>query len=138
MSTPQTRLSEWDEFYRLVYQHIRDYTIPQYLDKGEDNVTNWTIKDLMEAIYKYYSRYRTNQRPGQEQLDLMKIAHYACMAYWKYEEEPQQEPQQEITLFSGYPHELGYRYDIGYTLDDVAAQEIGDDDGKYEIILRKK
>lgn len=137
MSIPETREEEWTAFSEIVKSHILQYTIKQYNDKGEDNVTNWTIKDLMEAIYKYYSRYKSNQRPGQEQLDLMKIAHYACMAYWKYEEEPQQELQ-ETTLFSGYPHELGYRYDIGYTLDDVAAQEIGDDDGKYEIILRKK
>ncbi len=57
---------------------------------------------------------------------------------YKENQEPQQQPQQEITLFSGYPHELGSRYDIGYTLDDVAAKEIGDDDGEYEIILRKK
>ncbi len=97
MNTPQTRLSEWDEFYKLVYQHIRDYANSQYNDKGEDNVTEWSVSTLMDQIYKYYSRHGKNQREGQDQLDLIKIAHYACMAYWKLQESEEKSDNVELS-----------------------------------------
>lgn len=136
MDTPETRLGEWEEFSKLVYSHIRDYTIKQYGCKGEDNVSEWSIKDLMEAIYKYYKRYKTNMRPGQEQMDLMKIAHYACMAYWKREEGSQEEPKESV-IFSGYPHELGFYWDTGGFSDNLS-EKMDDDQKEYEIVVRKK
>lgn len=83
---PETREQEWEEFSESVRNHCIKYTVPQYGEKGEDQVTFWSIEDLITQIKKYCHRYGNNSRPGQEHLDFMKIAHYACMAYWKYME----------------------------------------------------
>lgn len=74
------RGEEWREFSAMVLHHVENYTVPQYGDMGEDQVTNYTAEDCVKAIGKYASRFGTNQREGQETLDLLKIAHYACLA----------------------------------------------------------
>ncbi len=129
---PQTRLEEWREFSVYVHEHIEKYANSQYNDKGMDNVTNWSIDSIMAAIEKYIKRYKSNQRPGQEQPDLMKIAHYACMAFWKYEEEDSS--QEEIIIAKGTS-------DFITRNKDELAEEIGEnvqEDKSYEIILREK
>jgi hypothetical protein len=81
---PRTkRGAEWNEFADKVLTHIDTYTVPQYGDKGEDNVTKWTTKDCVLAIKKYLARFGRNSRKGQETMDMLKIAHYACLIYNK-------------------------------------------------------
>lgn len=60
--------------------HVENYTIPQYGDFPHDQITNWTVKDFITQIQKYCNRHGKNSRPGQDALDLMKIAHYAISA----------------------------------------------------------
>ena len=77
---------EWTEFSDNVLYHVEEYTVPQYGDKGEDNVTDWSAKDCVRQIEKYVKRFGKNAREGQDKLDLLKVAHYACLAYNKLEE----------------------------------------------------
>lgn len=97
-SVPETREQEWKEFAENVREHCIEYTVPQYGEKGADQVTHWTIEDLITQIKKYCHRYGNNARPGQEHLDFMKIAHYACMAYWKYIESGKNREKNQFTI----------------------------------------
>ena len=77
---------EWLSFSDSVFEHVENYTVPQYGDVGEDNVTEWSAEDCVKQIEKYQKRFGKNSRPGQEKLDLLKIAHYACLAASKLDD----------------------------------------------------
>ena len=77
---------DWEEFSVKVYNHIENYTVPQYGDKGEDQCTEFTRQDFETQIKKYANRMGKNSRPGQNKLDLLKICHYAQMLYDLIEE----------------------------------------------------
>lgn len=95
------RGKEWSEFAQIILNHIENYTVPQYGDITTDNVSKWSVDEIMPQIERYVRRYKSNSRPGQEHLDMMKIAHYACMAYFKIDKnkeviEKKQSSDQEI------------------------------------------
>jgi hypothetical protein len=81
------RGQDWIKFAQKVLCHIENYTVPQYLDKGQDQASGWSIEMLIEQTKKYANRYGKNQRPGQEELDFMKGAHYLEMAATRFQEE---------------------------------------------------
>lgn len=81
------RGKDWQEFAAKVLDHIENYTVPQYGDKGEDQATEWTPAILMEQAKKYGNRFGRNQREGQEMLDFMKGAHYTQMLATAFAEE---------------------------------------------------
>lgn len=83
------RGQDWQEFSAKVLEHIENYTVPQYGDKGSDIASEYTADYCVRQIAKYAARFGRNSREGQEQLDLMKIAHYAQMA-WQSEQEKKQ------------------------------------------------
>lgn len=100
------RNNEWVGFGQIVDMHIHDYTVPQYGDYPNDQVAKWDINTIMNSIGKYVNRFQTNARGEEENLlDLVKIAHYACMGYMKLrgytelflpvEESPIEEPAGE-------------------------------------------
>lgn len=72
---------EW--FANEVIEHIETYTVPQYGDYPNDQVEEWTPELCIAQIGKYSARFGKNSREGQELLDLIKIAHYAQIAYSK-------------------------------------------------------
>jgi len=78
--TLSLRGEQWVSFTDEVLTHIEEYTVPQYGDYPNDQAQSWDASDCITAIARYASRFGTNSRPGQESLDLMKIAHYACLA----------------------------------------------------------
>jgi hypothetical protein len=81
------RSKEWRMFSYLVEQHVNNYTIPQYGDAPDDEVEGWTPEMCAMAIQKYTKRFSSNQRGTQEtRKDMLKIAHFACLAYWKLKE----------------------------------------------------
>lgn len=82
------RTKDWNEFAAKVADHIENYTVPQYGDAPNDNVESWSSQDCIAQIQKYAARFGTNQRAGQEELDLMKIAHYAQLAMCKLQQKP--------------------------------------------------
>ena len=76
---------QWQRFAERVSEHIEEYTVPQYGDYPDDNVSEWSAQDCVKQIEKYARRFGSNKRPGQERLDLLKIAHYAQIAAHKLE-----------------------------------------------------
>lgn len=74
------RTKDWNEFAAKVADHIENYTVPQYGDAPNDNVESWSAQDCIAQVQKYAARFGNNQRTDQEELDLMKIAHYAQLA----------------------------------------------------------
>lgn len=82
------RTKDWNEFAAKVADHIENYTVPQYGDAPNDNVEAWSAQDCIAQVQKYAARFGNNQRTGQEELDLMKIAHYAQLAMGKLKQKP--------------------------------------------------
>ena len=78
-----SRLQEWDEFSALVRKHIEETTIPQYGDLPHDLASTWSKQECIKPIEKYIARHGRHTRPDQAADDLKKIAHYACMAFFK-------------------------------------------------------
>ena len=74
---------EWSLFADKVFQHINSYTIKQYGDMGDDQLTDYTAEDCIKQVQKYCNRFGKNQRDGQQELDLIKAAHYLCVAHSK-------------------------------------------------------
>lgn len=77
------RGQEWHDFARTVGHHIETYTVPQYGDAPGDQIENWTAEQCAKQIAKYAARFGRNARDEQDLLDMIKIAHYACLAYNK-------------------------------------------------------
>jgi hypothetical protein len=74
----------WEDFSRVVLDHVEHYTVKQYGDYPNDNITKWSTEDCLKQIQKYSNRFFTNAR-GQQELrqDLLKIAHYCQLTYYK-------------------------------------------------------
>jgi hypothetical protein len=66
---------------KKVSSHIEDYTVPQYGDKNNDQASDYEPEEFILQIKRYIARFGKNSRPGQDELDLLKIAHYAQMTY---------------------------------------------------------
>ena len=81
------REKEWVDFSEIVQTHIREYTCTQYGDAPDDQCEHWTVNDCLVAVKKYIARHGTNAREGQDLLDIVKMAHYICLAYHKYQKE---------------------------------------------------
>jgi hypothetical protein len=80
MMVKSSRAAAWIGFAGRVAEHIDNYTVPQYGDQGEDQVTQWSAEDCIKQAQKYLGRFGRQSRPGEEKLDLMKAAHYIQMA----------------------------------------------------------
>lgn len=74
------RGEDWQAFADEVTEHIENYTVPQYGDKGEDMASDYTAQDCVNQVKKYMARHGRNSRPGQDRLDLLKSAHYLQLA----------------------------------------------------------
>ena len=72
---------DWHKFSKEVLLHIENYTVPQYGDKGEDIASEYNAESCINQVKKYAARFGKNSRPGQERLDLLKMAHYVQMAF---------------------------------------------------------
>jgi hypothetical protein len=77
------RIKEIETFFEILKNHVANYTVPQYGDAPNDLATNYTKEYCVKQIEKYAKRHGKNQRADQENMDLLKIAHYAIMAYYK-------------------------------------------------------
>jgi len=78
------RLNRWWKFAKEVGSHIEGYTVPQYGDYPDDQMTNATVADMAHDIRRYSNRAETNMRGREEELrDCLKMAHYACEIYLK-------------------------------------------------------
>lgn len=81
------RAEAWVGFAGTVAEHIDNYTVPQYGDAGEDQVTEYSAADCVQQAKKYLARFGRQSRSGEEGLDLIKAAHYIQMAHEKMQDE---------------------------------------------------
>ena len=115
--TLSNRGREWLRFSDLVIDHIEEYTVPQYGDHPYDQATGWSVDSILENIERYKNRWKDNARGKQDNLlALLKIAHYACMAYFKYIDEANAKPRRSVVedfivgmteLHRDNPHAIG-------------------------------
>ena len=87
------RGEQWKEFSLKVLKHIEEYTVPQYGDRDNDSVSLWDSKETLTNISRYVKRFGQNSRPYQDLLDMVKMAHYACLAHDKMEREQKTIPK---------------------------------------------
>ena len=92
------RGKDWQTFSEQVLDHIENYTVPQYGDKGEDQATEFGSHDHVVQAKKYLNRYGKNSRPGQEILDLVKTAHYCQMAAMELAKELGVVPAEQLSF----------------------------------------
>lgn len=76
---------DWMEFAFKVLTHVETYTVPQYGDAPDDQITDWSVEDCLTAVKKRLARYGRNARPGQQEMDFMKMAHEIQIAAEKYD-----------------------------------------------------
>lgn len=73
-----------------VERHIEGYTVPQYGDYPDDQMTEATLEDIKHDMMRYVNRLGRNARgPEEAQRDMLKLAHYAQIARDKMREERQ-------------------------------------------------
>lgn len=87
LTTNSDRALDFADFAEKVCDHIDNYSVPQYGDKGEDEASDYTAEDCIKAAKKYLARYGRAQRENEQFLDLIKAAHYIQMAADKNNEE---------------------------------------------------
>lgn len=81
------RGKEWADFNTIVEDHIENYTVPQYGDMPDDQMTTASLDDIKHDVQRYLNRIGRNARGIDESLrDMVKMAHYACIAYNKIKE----------------------------------------------------
>lgn len=73
----------WLCFSVAVVDHLNNYVEPQYKDPQNDCASDYTVEDCMKQIERYAKRQGKNSRPNQDRLDLLKIAHWAQIAWEK-------------------------------------------------------
>lgn len=80
--THSVRCRRFIEVVNKVKDHIEDYTVPQYGDYPDDQMTGWEVRDFEREIQKYANRMGRNARgPEEAKRDLLKIIHYAAELY---------------------------------------------------------
>ena len=82
--TMSNRAERFEAFCDIVMSHIDNYTVPQYGDAPDDQLSDFTVEDCLREIKKYLNRASTNARGDKESLrDLLKMAHYCSEAFFK-------------------------------------------------------
>ena len=87
------RLDHWARFNSQMNSHIINYTLEQYGNpEGDEQVESFTVSDCWQNIQRYYNRRNSNTRGNIEKLrDLIKVAHYAQLAYDKLKRDLEEE-----------------------------------------------
>lgn len=76
------RLDEWFGFAHAVDDHIQSYTIPQYGDYPNDQLTTTSNECIIHDMKRYLNRFNKGQRGHKEAMrDMLKIAQYAGVLY---------------------------------------------------------
>ena len=82
------RAQDWMVFAKEVADHIECYTVPQYGDFPSDQLTKFNLLDIKAQLTRYVNRIGSGVRGAEEaERDMLKLAHYACVAYMKMRNE---------------------------------------------------
>lgn len=86
------RANEWEEFSDVMWDHVVEYTVPQYGDYPNDQLTAFSIEEVAAQLKRYVNRIGSNSRGHGEALrDCLKMAHYACILRSKLIQEIEEE-----------------------------------------------
>ena len=78
------RLLMWYAVADIVADHVDTYTVPQYGDYPNDQLSIFSVEDINTQLTRYCNRFGKNARGEEEELrDLLKIMHYAGVAFMK-------------------------------------------------------
>lgn len=95
------RGNDWLDFSEGVLNHIETYTVPQYGDAPNDHVSQYTATECIRQAEKYLKRFGKTSRVGEEELDMMKLAHFVQIARTKMREEKARAQLKEVTDVAG-------------------------------------
>lgn len=84
--TVSERAKQFQSFAHSIVSHIEQYTVPQYGDAPNDQMSEWTIEECLKAVSKRLARYGRQSREGQQELDFKKMAHEIQIAATKFQE----------------------------------------------------
>jgi hypothetical protein len=77
----------WLDFATRIFDHIENYTVPQYGDYPDDMLTTMSDRAIIANMTRYVVRAGKGQRgPEEEQRDMLKLIHYASVRYAKLED----------------------------------------------------
>lgn len=63
-------------------EHIETYTVPQYGDYPNDQLTNMTLAEIRHDLQRYVNRMGRSSRGFEDSMrDMLKFMHYAAEAY---------------------------------------------------------
>ena len=77
---------QWDKFADAVHIHVNDYVVPQYGDIDDELAKDWSAADCIKQAQTYAARFGKSNRIGEEELDLIKAAHWMQKAWQKVRE----------------------------------------------------
>lgn len=78
------RLLMWYAVADMVADHIDTYTVAQYKDYPNDQLTDWSTDEIWTQVQKYLNRRDSNARGEEEALrDIMKMIHYLSVIFTK-------------------------------------------------------
>ena len=76
------RGQHWLDVCLDVLDHIENYTVPQYGDYPNDQLTEWTDDEILSSMKRYLGRAGKGQRGSSEEVrDMLKLIHYASVRY---------------------------------------------------------
>lgn len=85
------RSIQFKRFAKRVEDHIESYTVPQYNDYPNDQLTEATKEDIVYNIKRYVNRINSGARGRVEaKRDMLKLAHYTQILYDMMEAEEQE------------------------------------------------
>ena len=80
IKNPSRRGRQWLLFAARVLAHVEEYTVPQYGDYPDDQMTTTSEEAILSSLRRYVNRAHSNVRGTEEaNRDLLKIAHYAAI-----------------------------------------------------------
>jgi len=103
--TWSARGNDWNEFSFDVFRHVENYTVPQYGDKPNDQIENWTVEDCLRQVSKRIARYGKNVRPGQQMLDFLKMVHEIQIAALKWAETEKSVEMEVVNTIKSYEND---------------------------------
>lgn len=108
------RLQEWWNFSEDVEEHIQEYTIPQYGDYPQDQLTTTTNECIVHDMKRYLNRFGKGQRGHREAMrDMLKIAQYAGVLYNRLQKdyEPSKSPFKPDYMKDKYTRGINREWD---------------------------
>ena len=82
MKKATSKVEQWQQFSKLMEDHIRNYGVAQYGDFPDPQVEGFTPEKLQSKLEHYVNRIGRGVRgPEEAKRDAKKMAHIACYLF---------------------------------------------------------